>query len=90
MENKRTVDEILLELVDAMDVDMSIGMDKKFETEVFSTLKGSKGFTEYLLETMNQDLKRFFSASSEEQSGIRGAFSRTAYLRGKLINAENK
>lgn len=89
METKRTIDEILVELSYALDNPIRETIDKKLENEVFNDLKNVSGLQEYLLQTLGSDMKRYFSASTDiERSQVRGAFSRTAYLSGKITAAE--
>ena len=93
MDTVRTLDEILVELVGKLENPQESTIDKKFETEVFGSLKGNEHITQYLRETLSCDVKRYFSASTDdERSQIRGAFSRTAYLLGKITkhNTEDK
>lgn len=85
---KKTIDQILIELVDVMDNPLGSKLDKKFESEVFNTIRGSEGFTEYLRETLGQDMKRYFAASSESaRDQIKGHFSFAVYLLGSIAKA---
>lgn len=86
MDKVRTLDEILIELVGKLENPQESEIEKKFETEVFGSLQGNDYVTQYLRETLNCDIKRYFSASTDiERSQIKGAFSRTAYLLGKIM-----
>ena len=85
---KRTIDEILVELAEAMDISIKndINIDQKVELKIFTAVRSIEGYTEYLRTTLERDMKRYFSASTDrERDQIKGAFSRTAYLYGKLV-----
>ncbi len=85
---KKTIDQILIELVDVMENPFGSSIDKKFENEVFKTLQGSEGFTEYLRETLGQDMKRYFAASTESaRDQIKGHFSFAVYLLGSIAKS---
>lgn len=64
------------------------GLTEELADKAFAEIAGCSAFKEYLRLTLNEDLKRHFRATEEEQKHIHGAFSRTAYLRGKLLKAE--
>lgn len=58
--------------------------------KVFAETKGSDALVEFLYETMGQDMIRYFNASTDaERNQIKGAFSRTKYLRSKLLGADD-
>lgn len=85
MIEKRTIDEILLELADVLDNPMESEIGGNLEVETFGSIKGNDHLTEYLRETLNCDMKRYFSAPTDSaRDQIKGAFSRTAYLLGKI------
>lgn len=63
--------------------------DKKEEKKLFDTLSKMEGFGAYLKATLGMDIKRYFKAVTEpERWQIRGAFSRTLYLRGLLFKKD--
>lgn len=85
----RPVDEILVELLEAMGNPLTESLDRKFEIAVFDGLKGTEGLGEYFRLTMGEDIKRYFSAGTDkERDQIKGAFLRTASFRTKLVQAE--
>lgn len=85
MIEKRTIDEILLELADVLDNPMESEIGEDLEVKTFESLKGNDSLTEYLRETLNCDMKRYFSAPTDSsRDQIKGAFSRTAYILGKI------
>jgi len=89
MEAKRTIDEILAELIDALDNPVRETIDKKLEEAVFDDLRKIDSFQEYLQVTLGLDMKRYFSASTDaEREQIKGAFGRTAYLSGKIAGVK--
>ena len=89
MDEKKDLDYILEQLVDILDNPRESEIGNKLEVETFGSLKGNDYLTEYLRKTLGCDVKRYFSASSDnERSQIRGAFSRTAYLLGKIQKQE--
>lgn len=56
------------------------------EQAVFAAAKNVEGLTEYLRKSAARDMARYFgAASAQEQFIIRGAFSRTNYLRTKIL-----
>lgn len=85
MDNKRTIEEILLELADVLDNPMESEIDDKLEVETFGSIKGNDRLTEYLRITLGCDIKRYYAASTDEnRNQIRGAFNRIAYLLAKI------
>ena len=90
MENKRTIDDILIELAEAMESPIKENKDKKFELAIIKDLKDVENIQEYLFMLMGLDMKRYFGAANDaERDRLKGAFSRTAYLSG-LISAASK
>jgi hypothetical protein len=86
----RTTDEILLELVESMESPLASNLDGKWERKVFEDVRGSDNLLEWCRETMAMDMKRYFSAVDDEsRAQIKGAFSRTAYIRGLLVKMGN-
>lgn len=68
-----------------------IDFPEKEQTKLFKALKNVDGLTEYLKFTAMNDKNRYFGATTkDEQSMIRGAFARTLYLRGKIVNPKTK
>jgi len=67
---------------------------KQFDGEKFSILKeklrANPEFKEYLDWTIVQDIKRFFSAHPSEHQLIRGAITRTRYLRTLCVEEDGK
>ena len=85
MAEKRTVDEILIELVEAMDNELDNGISKELEVATFGSLKGNDQLTQYLRETMNSDIKRHFGAATDgARERITGHFALASYLLGKI------
>lgn len=67
----------------------TIDENKEEERDLFKRLGEVEGFTQYLRDTMNRDIRRYFNASSPmEQLSARGAFNRTNYLKGLLNRKE--
>lgn len=91
-ETKQEKDEAELALeqyLETIDDPLGDGLTEELTNKAFQEIAGCSAFKEYLRLTLNEDIKRHFRASEEEQKHIHGAFSRTAYLRGKLLKAEN-
>ena len=85
MDNKRTIEEILLELANALANPIESEISDKLEVETFGSIQGNDHLTKYLRETLNCDMKRYYAASTDEnRNQIRGAFNRTAYLLAKI------
>lgn len=53
-------------------------------TNFFKDLQRIDGAKSFFKATAAKDMVRFFQAQPEEQSVIRGAFARTAYILGRL------
>lgn len=65
--------------------------DKEMEAEMFEDLSGVENFMEYLRQTMFNDVNRYFSASSEaNRNQVKGAYSRSMYLRSRVMKANEK
>lgn len=64
----------------------SIEIAKEGKEEIFTDLAGVDGILDFLRDTMVNDIKRYFAAQNDhERDLIRGAFSRTAYLRSQVL-----
>lgn len=82
----KTYDEALLEFVAFLDLD-DANMTKEYTAKVFSGIKDSEMFADYLRDTMATDVRRYFAAQTDEnRAQIKGAFARTAYIAAKLRN----
>lgn len=91
MIEEREIDEILKALVGVMDATPENNITKELEASTFGSLQGNDSITQYLRETMSSDIKRYFSVSSDkERDQIKGAFSRTSYLLGKIVTHNTK
>ena len=63
----------------------------KQEEKMFGEVKNVDGFVEYLKDACSKDIKRYFAAATPaEQIMIRGAFSRTNYLRAKIAGEKSR
>ena len=63
-------------------------VDDAQEIKLFKELNGVEGLVEYLRETSNKDMRRYFGAvTKEEQLVIRGAYSRTNYFKTKVSHS---
>ena len=88
---KRDIEEILAELIDVLEDPQESNISKELEASTFGSLQGNDSITQYLRETMSSDIKRYFSVSSDkERDQIKGAFSRTSYLLGKIVTHNTK
>lgn len=65
-------------------------MPKKLEDNIFEDLSRVDGIMDYLKATMAMDMQRDFAATADQKDMIHGAFSRTAYLRSKILAARDK
>lgn len=82
---KFTEEELLIELSTFLDP-TEMRMGRTAVADVFERLSNTEGVAEYLRNMMEMDMKRYFAASSDEQRAqIKGAYSRTAYLRSMII-----
>ncbi len=60
-------------------------LTKQDEYDVFDRIAEIPGADEYFRDTMSRDLKRFFAAQDPSaQNQVRGAYSRTLYMRSLL------
>lgn len=60
-------------------------LTKKEDISLFERLSQVEGLSDYLAMTIHKDMQRYFSAGSPmEQIQIKGAASRTIYLKSKL------
>lgn len=60
-------------------------IEKEQEEEVFRDLARIDGFKNYLKNTMARDMQRDFGATPDQRQMIHGAFARTAYMKGKIL-----
>ena len=59
--------------------------------EIYQGLAGVDGLLDYLKDTMIQDIKRYFAATTDhDRDLIRGAFSRTSYMRARILDTLGK
>jgi hypothetical protein len=59
--------------------------------QLFTQLSGVDGLLDYLADTMRADINRYFSAvTDKDRDIIRGAFSRTAFIRAALLDKLRK
>lgn len=66
-----------------------INRSKEEDITVFKDIKKVDGFHEYLNNTLDSDIKRYFAAGSPmEQLQVKGAYNRTLYLRSKLRESD--
>lgn len=63
---------------------------KELEDNIFQDLSRVDGITDYLKATMAMDMQRDFAATPDQKDLIHGAFSRTAYLRSRILAAREK
>ena len=83
-----TEEELTIMLVKLWDYEDE-DVDEKEEEIIFKSLKQVEGFVQFLKSTANRDIKRYFLATTpSEQLMIRGSFSRTNYLRTKIVNSD--
>lgn len=66
----------------------SVEITKDGAKEIYKDMGKVDGATDAYLEAMMNDIKRYFAAQTEkERDTIRGAFSRTAYFRSLMLDA---
>lgn len=81
-----TEDDFSVLLVDSVE---KTNMSKEEVELLFKDIKNIQGFHEYLNNTLDADIKRYFGAGSPmEQLQVKGAYNRTLYLRSKLREVE--
>lgn len=86
-----TEDEILDMFVSVMGKIYGDKVDKKQEREIFDKIMEVEGVNDYFRDTLGADIQRYYVASTrEEQLQVRGAFSRTLYLKGLLKKQTKK
>lgn len=72
-------------------VSMNEPVNKKLQEEVFKSMRDIDGITEWLKDTMSQDIKRYFNATTPlEQALAKGAYFRMNFMLNVLTQAENK
>jgi hypothetical protein len=72
------------------DVD-SMDITKEGVSEIYDALSGIEGLVDYLSDTMNKDIRRYFAAQTDkERDLIRGAFARTSYIRALVLDRKEK
>jgi hypothetical protein len=55
------------------------------EKKIYADLARIHGILDYLRDVMAKDMQRDFSAPVDQKQLIRGAFARTAYIKGKIV-----
>lgn len=72
------------------DID-SVEIAKEGVKEIYQSLAGVEGYLDYLKDTMNADIKRYFNAQTDgERQLIRGAFARTSFIRALILDTLKK
>ncbi len=85
MQSNKTIDQILLELSEALGNPLDAEIDSKFEQDVFRQLRNVDGFTEYLRLTLGKDMQRYFNAvNDDDRNQIKGHYSFAAFLLARL------
>lgn len=65
--------------------------DESLERKIFLDLKKVDGFTDYLKVVIAKDILRYFNAIDDVTRHLtRGAYSRTLYLKNRIIKSEIK
>lgn len=83
-ESELTQEFLLLEIGKIIGDPMEYSIPKKFEEQFFKDLAAIDRIHEYLDATLAADMRREFSSPIEQRDLIHGAFSRTAYIKGKI------
>lgn len=84
-----TEDELCFMLAQKMG-DVEPVIEQKDEDSIFKRASEVEGLAMLLKETAYRDIRRYFGATNQnEQMIIRGAFSRTNYLRSKIVSGKN-
>lgn len=87
--NPLTEEQLSVLYVNSVDVTDS-DIPKELSELVFSGLSKVEGLHEYLQLTINKDLQRYFAAQTPiEQFNIKGACSRTIYLKSNLVKSKD-
>lgn len=63
-------------------------IDKEEEDAIFAELAKVEGLSEYLRDTMNLDIMRYFQCTPEQQQLVKGAYMRTWNFSQKLKKAK--
>jgi hypothetical protein len=72
------------------DID-AIEITSEASVEIFRALGNVDGLLDYLRDTMCNDIKRYFAATNDKDRDIiRGGFSRTSYIRARILDGLNK
>jgi len=83
--DKYTTQELEQELLSRYGNLLETVIDKELEDKIFKELKGIDGLPAYLQATMNKDIVRYFTTQEDNSRDmVRGAFSRTLYLKNKI------
>ena len=74
------------------DIDMSVsGVNPKLLSDFLKGLRGVDGAEDFIRETMSEDVKRYFNASTPmEQLMIKGGYFRMKYLLTQLQKVDDK
>lgn len=83
-----TEDELAFMLADKLGVQDTI--DSEYEKKIFADLKGTDGLVRFLREVAARDKDRYFGCQTvAEQQIVRGAFSRTMWLKAKVMGSDS-
>lgn len=89
-EKQEKEDELLKQLVELHDNPLEDELTQEYTKLVFKSIEDTELVLEWLRITMGQDMKRYFSASTDdERAQTKGAFARTAYIKGKIKEAHS-
>lgn len=76
-----TEEELVDKTLELLNNIYKTSVDKKEELEIFEKLADVEGYKEYLMQTMSDDTKRYFSYTTDRERDInRGCFMRTLYF----------
>lgn len=85
------IDELLNELVTLTGNPFDIEYDEKEAVRVIIDIGKVDGAMEFLIAMMGRDIKLYFNAQTDlDRAQIKGAYSRTAWIRGIIKNANEK
>ena len=86
-----TESELAFNLAEKLGDLTSVEITKEGIDQLYTELSGVDGLLDYLADTMRADINRYFSATTDKDRDIiRGAFSRTSYIRAILLDKIKK
>lgn len=89
--NEQRINELLDELVTLSGNPFDIDYDEKEAVRVIADMGKIEGAMEFFIAMMGRDIKLYFNSQTDlDRAQIKGAYSRIAWMRGIIRNANSK